>query len=160
NLEEFVGQSWPCVVIEANSERRNLVLSRRAMLEREQEEAKQQLLSQLEVGQEREGVVRNIRGFGAFGDLGGVDGMIHVSQMSWDRIKHPSEVLAMGQKVKVRIQKIDPQTGKISLAYRDLFESPWTKASMKYPVSSKVTGTVSKIMDFGAFVKLEPGIEG
>jgi small subunit ribosomal protein S1 len=134
------------------------VLSRRAVLEREQAEAKQQLLSQLNVGDVREGVVRNIRDFGAFVDLGGVDGMVHVSQMSWDRIKHPSEVLTVGQKVKVKIQKIDPETHKISLAYRDLFESPWTNASSKYPVTSK--GTVSKIMDFGAFVKLEPGIEG
>ncbi|HEY2761420.1 MAG TPA: S1 RNA-binding domain-containing protein, partial [Pirellulales bacterium] len=160
NFEEFVGQSWACVIIEANQERRNLVLSRRATLEREQAEAKQQLLSQLAVGDVREGVVRNIRDFGAFVDLGGIDGMIHVSQMSWDRVKHPSEVLTVGQKMKVKIQKIDPETHKISLAYRDLFESPWTNASSKYPVTSKVTGTVSKIMDFGAFVKLEPGIEG
>ena len=106
--------------------------------------------SQLEVGQTREGVVRNIRDFGAFVDLGGIDGMVHVSQMSWDRVKHPSEVLHVGQKVKVKIQKIDPETHKISLAYRDLFESPWTNATSKYPVTSKVTGTVSKLMDFGA----------
>jgi predicted RNA-binding protein with RPS1 domain len=160
NFEEFVGQSWPCVVVEASQERRNLVLSRRAILEREQAEAKQQLLSQLEVGQVREGTVRNIRDFGAFVDLGGIDGMVHVSQMSWDRVKHPSEVLTVGQKVKVKIQKIDPETHKISLAYRDLFENPWDKVPAKYPVTSRVTGTVSKIMDFGAFVKLEPGVEG
>jgi small subunit ribosomal protein S1 len=160
NFEEFVGQTWACVVVEANQERRNLVLSRRGVLEREQAEAKEQLLSQLQVGDVREGTVRNIRDFGAFVDLGGIDGMVHVSQMSWDRVKHPSEVLTLGQKIKVKIQKIDPETHKISLAYRDLFESPWTSAGMKYPVSSKVTGTVSKIMDFGAFVKLEPGIEG
>jgi len=114
----------------------------------------------MEVGQVREGIVRNIRDFGAFVDLGGIDGLVHVSQMSWDRVKHPSEVLAVGQKVKVRIQKIDADTHKISLAYRDLFENPWTNAASKYPVTSKVTGTVSKLMDFGAFVKLEPGIEG
>src|SRR5262245_60392419 len=160
NFEEFVGQSWPCVVVEANAERRNLVLSRRAILEREQAEAKEKLLSELEIGQVREGIVRNIRDFGAFVDLGGIDGLIHVSQMSWERVKHPSEVLTVGQKVKVRIQKIDPQTHKISLAYRDLFENPWDKVASKYPVTSKVTGKVSKIMDFGAFVKLEPGVEG
>ncbi|HEY2827938.1 MAG TPA: S1 RNA-binding domain-containing protein, partial [Pirellulales bacterium] len=108
NFEEFVGQSWACVVIEANQERRNLVLSRRAVLEREQAEAKEQLLTQLKVGDVREGVVRNIRDFGAFVDLGGIDGMVHVSQMSWDRVKHPSEVLTVGQKVQVKIQKIDP----------------------------------------------------
>lgn len=160
NLEEFVGQKWQCVVIEANAERRNLVLSRRAVLEREQAEAKQQLLAQLEVGQVREGVVRSLRDFGAFVDLGGIDGLVHVSQMSWDRVKHPSDVLTMGQRIKVKIQKIDPETGKISLAYRDLFESPWTGAAAKYPATAKVKGTVSKIMDFGAFVKLEPGVEG
>ncbi len=160
NLEEFVGQRWPCVVIEANPQRKNLVLSRRAMLEREQAAAKEQLLSQLEVGQTRDGTVRTIRDFGAFVDLGGIDGLIHVSQMSWERVKHPSEVLSVGQKVKVKIQKIDPQTHKISLAYRDLFESPWTNVASKYPVTSKVIGKVSKIMEFGAFVKLEPGVEG
>jgi small subunit ribosomal protein S1 len=160
NFEEFVGQTLPCVVVEANRDRRNLVLSRRAIVEREQAEAREKLLAEMEVGQTREGVVRNIRDFGAFVDLGGIDGMIHVSQMSWDRIKHPSEVLTLGQKVKVKIQKIDPDTHKISLAYRDLFESPWTTATSKYPVTSKVTGTVSRIMDFGAFVKLEPGVEG
>lgn len=160
NLEEFVGQRWQCVVIEANPQRRNLVLSRRGMLEREQAAAKEQLLSQLEVGQTREGIVRTLRDFGAFVDLGGIDGLIHVSQMSWERVKHPSEVLTVGQKVKVKIQKIDPETHKISLAYRDLFESPWTNVASKYPVTSKVTGKVSKIMEFGAFVKLEPGVEG
>ncbi|MCC7084685.1 MAG: S1 RNA-binding domain-containing protein [Pirellulales bacterium] len=160
NFEEFVGQNWPCVVVEANRERRNLVLSRRAVLEREQAEAKKQLLETLQVGDVREGIVRSVRDFGAFVDLGGVDGMIHVSQMSWDRVKHPSEVLEVGQKVKVKIHKIDPDTHKISLAYRDLFESPWTNAAAKYPVTAKVGGKVSKIMDFGAFVKLEPGVEG
>jgi predicted RNA-binding protein with RPS1 domain len=160
NFEEFVGQTWACVVVEANRDRRNLVLSRRGVLEREQAEAKEKLLAELEVGQEREGTVRNIRDFGAFVDIGGIDGLVHVSQMSWDRVKHPSEVLTVGQKVKVKIQKIDPDTGKISLAYRDLFESPWANALTKYPVTSKVTGKVSKLMDFGAFVKLEPGIEG
>ena len=160
NFEEFVGQSLQCVVVEANRDRKNLVLSHRAIMERDQAEAKEKILAELEVGQTREGTVRNIRDFGAFVDLGGIDGMIHVSQMSWDRVKHPSEVLTLGQKVKVKIQKIDPETNKISLAYRDLFESPWANAASKYPVTSKVTGTVSKIMDFGAFVKLEPGIEG
>jgi predicted RNA-binding protein with RPS1 domain len=160
NFEEFVGQRWQCVVVEANRERRNLVLSRRAILEREQAEAKQKLLTSLQVGDVREGTVRTLRDFGAFVDLGGIDGLIHVSQMSWDRVKHPSDVLQLGQKVKVKIQKIDPETHKISLAYRDLFENPWDKAASKYPVTSTVKGLVSKIMDFGAFVKLEPGIEG
>jgi small subunit ribosomal protein S1 len=160
NLEEFVGQKFPCVVTEANPERRNLVLSRRAVLEREQAEAKERLIAELAEGQEREGVVRNIRDFGAFVDLGGVDGMLHVSQLSWDRVKHPGDVLQLGQKIKVKIQKIDPDTNKISLSYRDTFENPWTSAATRYPVTARVKGTVSKIMDFGAFVRLEPGVEG
>ena len=160
NLEEFVGQKFPCVVTEANPDRRNLVLSRRAVLEREQAEAKQRLIAELAEGQEREGVVRNIRDFGAFVDLGGVDGMLHVSQLSWDRVKHPGDVLQLGQKIKVKIQKVDSATGKISLSYRDTFENPWTTATTRYPVTARVKGTVSKIMDFGAFVRLEPGVEG
>ncbi len=160
DLEEFVGQKFPCVVTEANPDRRNLVLSRRAVLEREQAEAKERLKAELAEGQEREGVVRNMRDFGAFVDLGGVDGMLHVSQLSWDRVKHPSDVLTLGQKIKVKIQKIDPATGKISLSYRDTFDNPWMTAPARYPVTARVKGTVSKIMDFGAFVRIEPGVEG
>lgn len=160
SLDEYIGQHLTCIVTEVNAERRRLVLSRRAVLEREKAEARQKLLDELEVGQVREGVVRSLRDFGAFVDLGGVDGLIHVSQMSWDRVKHPSDVLAVGQAVKVKVQRIDPETGKISLAYRDLSESPWSTAASRYQVKTKVSGTVSRIMEFGAFVKLEPGIEG
>jgi small subunit ribosomal protein S1 len=160
DLEQFVGQKFACIVTEANPERRNLVLSRRAVLERDQAEAKEKLKAELSEGQEREGVVRTIRDFGAFVDLGGIDGMLHISQLSWDRVKHPSDVLQLGQKIKVKIQKIDPANGKISLSYRDTFESPWATAPSRYPVTARVKGTVSKIMDFGAFVRLEPGVEG
>jgi small subunit ribosomal protein S1 len=160
DLSEFVGQKFACVVTEANPEKRNLVLSRRAILEREKAEAKENLLAQLEVGQTREGVVRSLQNFGAFVDLGGVDGLIHISQLSWDRVKHADEVLTLGQKVKVKIQKIDPATGKISLAFRDLSESPWKGAAQKYPARSTAKGTVSRIMEFGAFVRIEPGVEG
>ena len=159
-LEEFVGQSFPCLITEANPERRNLVISRRAVLEREQKEAREKLLAELEVGQIREGVVRNLKPFGAFVDLGGVDGLIHVSQLSWDRIDNPAEVLELGQKVKVRVEKIAQDTGKISLSYRDLMDNPWDHVEEKYEVGKSVTGQVSKLMDFGAFVRLEPGIEG
>jgi small subunit ribosomal protein S1 len=159
-LEEFVGQSFTCVVTEANPDRRNLVLSRRAMLERERAEAKQKLLETLAPGQIHEGVVRKLMDFGAFVDIGGVDGLLHISQLAWGRVKHPSEVLSEGQHLKVRVEKIDPESGKISLAYRDLMESPWTSAPVKYPQGSTVRGTVTKLMDFGAFVELEPGLEG
>ncbi|MGH7136403.1 MAG: 30S ribosomal protein S1, partial [Pirellulales bacterium] len=131
DLSQFVGESMTCVVTEANAERRNLVLSRRAVLEREKAEAKTKLMSELAVGQVREGVVRSLQDYGAFIDLGGVDGLLHVSQLSWQRVKHPSEVLQVGQAIKVMIRKIDPETGKISLAFRDLSENPWTTAPQK-----------------------------
>ncbi|NIL97340.1 MAG: S1 RNA-binding domain-containing protein [Planctomycetales bacterium] len=160
NLEEMVGQRFPCVVTEVKPERRNLVLSRRAVLERERTAAKQKLLEELEVGQTREGVVRRLQPFGAFVDLGGVDGLVHISQLSWDRISHPSEVLQEGQKIKVKISKIDPDTGKIGLAYRDTWENPWEKVPQKYKPKATVQGTITRLTDFGAFVRLEPGVEG
>ncbi len=160
DLAQFVGQKFPCVITEANPEKRNLVLSRRAVLEREKAEAKENLMRELEVGQTREGTVRSLQNFGAFVDLGGVDGLIHISQLSWDRIKHAEEILQLGQKVKVKIQKIDPQTGKIGLAFRDLSENPWANAARDFPSRSRVKGTVSRLMEFGAFVRLGPGVEG
>ncbi len=160
DLSQFVGQKFNCVVTQADPAKRNLVLSRRGILEREKAEAKANLMSQLEVGQVREGVVRSLQEFGAFVDLGGVDGLIHISQLSWDRLRHASEALELGQKVRVKVQKIDPATGKISLAFRDLAENPWSHAAQKYTARSRVEGTVSRLMEFGAFVRLEPGIEG
>lgn len=160
DLAPYVGEKLKCVVTEANPDKRNLVLSHRDMLERERAESKEKLKAELAVGQVREGTVRSLRDFGAFVDLGGIDGLIHVSQLSWQRVKHPSEVLKEGQAVKVVIRKIDEETGKISLSLRDLSESPWTNITEKYPITSIVRGVVSKIMDFGAFVQLEPGVEG
>jgi ribosomal protein S1 len=160
DLSEFVGQHFLCLVTEANPDRRNLVLSRRAILEREKAEAKQKLMESLRPGQIHEGVVRKLMAFGAFVDIGGVDGLLHVSQLAWGRVNHPSEVIAEGQKIKVRIEKINPDTGKISFAYRDLLENPWNTAGQKYPPNSIVKGRVVKLMDFGAFVELEPGVEG
>jgi small subunit ribosomal protein S1 len=160
DLASLVGEKWHCVITEAKPEKRNLVLSRRAYLERQREAARRQLLAELAPGQVREGVVRNIQAFGAFVDLGGVDGLVHISEISWQRVSHPSEVLEIGQPVKVRIKKIDPDTGKISLGLKELSESPWDRVADKYPVRSTARGKVSKIMEFGAFVELEPGVEG
>ncbi len=160
NPEEFVGQRLSCVITEANRRRKNLVLSHRAFMERERKELKEKLLAEIAPGQIRDGIVRSLQEFGAFVDLGGADGLIHVSQMSWERIAHPSEVLQVGQKVKVRVEKVNAETGKISLVYRDTTANPWNDAATKFPVGSKAKGTVSKLMQFGAFVKLTPGVEG
>lgn len=160
NPEELVGQRLACVVTEANRERRNLVLSHRAVMERQRNEQRDKMLAELAPGQLREGVVRSLKDFGAFVDLGGLDGLIHISQLSWDRVNHPSEVLEVGQKVKVRIEKFDKESGKVSLSYREVGENPWQNVESKYVVGARAKGTVSRLMDFGAFVKLEPGVEG
>jgi small subunit ribosomal protein S1 len=161
DLAEFVDQKFTCLVTEANPERRNLVLSRRAVLEREREEVRKALLESLKPGQIHEGVVRKLLDFGAFVELGhGVDGLLHISQLAWGRVEHPRDVLSEGQKIKVKIEKIDRATKKISLAYRDMLENPWTNAATKYTVNSMVRGTVTNLMEFGAFVELEPGVEG
>jgi small subunit ribosomal protein S1 len=160
NLEEWVGRTLPCVVVEAKRERRNLVLSHRAVLEREQREAKERFLAQLAPGQVYEGTVRKIMDFGAFVDIGGVDGLVHVSKLSWSRVNHPSDVLKEGDRVRVRVEKYDPETRKISLSMRDLAANPWDLAPHKYAVGDVVGGRVTRLMDFGAFVELEPGLEG
>jgi small subunit ribosomal protein S1 len=160
DFAQFVGQRLTCVVTEANPMRRNLVLSRRAILEREKEEAAKDFFNALQPGQVRQGVVRKLMDFGAFVDLGGVDGLLHVSQLSWGRVNHPSDVLTAGQSIQVKIEKVDRATGRISLSYRELLENPWSTAAAKYPPNSMVRGKVTKLMEFGAFVELEPGVEG
>jgi predicted RNA-binding protein with RPS1 domain len=160
NFGDYVGQKLVCVVTESNERRGNLVLSRRAVLEREKEESKRALMAELAPGQMREGIVRKIQDFGAFVDMGGIDGLIHISQLSWERVKHPSEVVTEGQKVRVRIEKIDPDTGKIGLSLKNPEEHPWAGIEQKFPLGSTVRGPVSRIAQFGAFVKLAPGVEG
>jgi small subunit ribosomal protein S1 len=161
DLAQFVGQHFSCLITDANPARKNLVLSRRAVLEREKEENKKIFFESLAPGQVYEGTVRKLMDFGAFVELGnGVDGLLHISQLSWGRIKHPSEVLQEGQVVRVRVEKIDRETGRIGLSYREMTENPWTSAASKYPHNATVRGKVTRLMEFGAFVELEPGIEG
>ena len=160
DTSEFVDKKLLCVVTESNARRGNLVLSHRAVLEREREEKRQEQLEKIQVGDETEGTVRSIKDFGAFVDLGGLDGLIHISKLSWERVKHPSEVLEEGQKVKVKIDKIDEATGKISLSYRDLLENPWNAAEADFSVGSIHKGIVTRTATFGCFVRLAPGVEG
>ena len=161
NLEEMIGQTLESLVTDIVPAARRLVLSRRAVIEKAAAEAKTKLLETLEVGTMLDGTVRSVRDFGAFVDIGeGVEGLVHVSQLSWDRVANPADVLQPGQRVRVVVKKIDRDTGKIGLSARDLVESPWQRAGEKYHVGATVRGVVSRIAQFGAFVKLEPGVEG
>ena len=161
NFEEMVGQTLDSLVTEIVPEARRLVLSRRAVIEKQAADAKTKLLETLEPGVEFDGIVRSVREFGAFVDIGnGVEGLIHVSELSWDRVANAADVLKAGEKVRVVVKKVDHETGKIGLSARDLIESPWKRAGDKYHVGATVKGVVSRIAQFGAFVKLEPGVEG
>jgi ribosomal protein S1 len=156
----FVNQRLRCLVAEADASERNLVVSRRALLEKEREENRDKLWKELAEGQVRQGVVRSIKDFGAFVDLGGVDGLLHVSEMSWNRVQDAHSLVQPGQSVKVVVLKIDHEQRKLSLGMKQLMASPWDAVSEKFHVGAIVNGRVSRLMDFGAFVELEPGIEG
>ena len=159
DLESFKDQKLQAVVMEVNADKRKLVVSRRAILERENEEKRKQLLEELAEGQVRDGVITKLMDFGAFCDLGGVEGLIHVSKVSWNHVKHPSEVLEVGQNVSVVVEKIG-DAGRISLSHRDTMEHPWKKVDEEFRVDEVVKGTVTRVADFGAFVRVGMGIEG
>jgi len=150
----------PFQILKMDKRRGNIVVSRRAILEEARAEQRHEIVNQLNEGEVREGVVKNITDYGAFVDLGGVDGLLHVTDMSWRRVNHPSQVLAIGQTVKVQIIKINPETQRISLGMKQLEADPWEGVAAKYPVGAKFTGRVTNITDYGAFVELEAGIEG
>ena len=160
DFEAYHGQKLSAIVMEINPDKRKFVLSHRAVLDREQQEKREKLLEELEVGQIREGVVVKLMDFGAFIDLGGLEGLAHISKLSWSRIKHPSEVLKEGDKVKVKVEKLDEETKKMSLSYRDTLEDPWQSLGDQFSADDIVTGTVTRVADFGAFVKIAPAIEG
>jgi small subunit ribosomal protein S1 len=160
NLEPFVGQKLRVKIIEVKPQKRNLVVSRRAYLEIEREEAEKELWAKLEVGQDYTGTVKTIKPYGAFVDIGGVDGFLHIGDISWSRINHPSEVLQEGQQVDLKVISLDPEKKKIGLSLRQMAQNPWTDIENKYPIGSTVHGTVTRTTNFGAFVQLEPGVEG
>ncbi len=160
DLEPFVGQKLRVEVIEANPKKRNLVVSRRAYLMIERKELEEKFWQTLDVGQTYTGRVKTIKDYGAFVDLGGTDGFLHIGEMSWHRIKHPSEVVKEGQTVDVKVLSLDRDKKKIGLGMKQLAQNPWSTAADRYPANSAVTGKVTRIADFGAFVELEPGLEG
>ncbi|HEU4801239.1 MAG TPA: 30S ribosomal protein S1 [Gemmatimonadales bacterium] len=160
NIDELLGQTYEFKIIKLNKRRRNIVVSRRVILENERAHKREHLMKELETGQVRKGVVKNITDFGAFIDLGGVDGLLHITDMSYGRVSHPSEMVAIGQEVEVKILDIDWQRERISLGMKQLQDYPWKDVAAKYPVGTRVQGKVVSITNYGAFVELEPGIEG
>src|SRR5271154_1799118 len=156
----LMGREQPFAILKMDRPRGNIVVSRRAILEEARAEQRTELVSQLVEGEVREGVVKNITDYGAFVDLGGIDGLLHVTDMSWKRVSHPSQVLAVGDTVKVQIVKINPDTQRISLGMKQLQSDPWDGVEAKYPVGAKFTGRITNITDYGAFVELEAGVEG
>ena len=160
NLDKFIGTTDRFEVVKFNRARGNVVVSRRTLLEKERDTLKQEVLKVLEEGVILEGTVKNITGYGAFVDLGGIDGILHISDMSWGRIAHPSEILHVGDKVKVVVLKFDSEKERISLGLKQLTPDPWHTVAEKYPVGTRVEGKVISLMDYGAFIELESGIEG
>ncbi len=160
SLDKLIGKKFRFQILKLNRAKGNIVVSRRAVLEKEREEAKKELLSHLQEGQVVEGIVKNITDYGAFVDLGGVDGLIHITDISWGRIGHPSEVLQVGAKINVLILRYDEESQKISLGLKQLSNDPWDHVKEKYTPGTRVRGKVVNITDYGAFIELESGVEG
>jgi small subunit ribosomal protein S1 len=160
DVNPLMNVTQPFVILKMDRRRGNIVVSRRTVLEETRAGQRQELVSNLEEGQVIDGVVKNITDYGAFVDLGGIDGLLHVTDIAWRRVNHPSEVLTVGQTVKVKIVKINQETHRISLGMKQLLDDPWSGIAAKYTLQSKFTGRVTNITDYGAFVELEPGIEG
>ncbi len=160
DIGDYCGRAIQCLVLKIDEARRNIVVSRRALIEQERAERKKQLMETLETGQVRRGIVKNIADFGAFVDLGGIDGLLHITDMSWARIGHPSEMVQIDQEVEVQVLHIDRDREKIALGMKQRTASPWAKVADKYPVDTVCMGSVVNVMSYGAFVKLEDGVEG
>jgi len=160
DFDALIGQTLELKIIKINKNRRNIVVSRRSVLEVQRDGMREALLKEIEPGQVREGVVKNITDFGVFIDLGGVDGLLHITDMSWGRINHPSEISKLGQEIKVKILDFDKNSGRISLGLKQLTPYPWENVEEKYPVNSRLKGRVVSITDYGAFIELERGVEG
>jgi small subunit ribosomal protein S1 len=160
DIADYIGKTIECKIVIIDEARRNIVVSRRKLIEDQREEMKKKLLMEIEPGQIRKGVVKNIAQFGAFVDLGGIDGLLHVTDMAWSRVASPEEVVKIDQQLEVYIIKVDKEKEKIALGLKQKTPSPWADVETKYPVGSRVTGEVVNVMGYGAFVKLEPGVEG
>jgi small subunit ribosomal protein S1 len=160
NLDEMVGKDFEFKILKYNRKRSNIVLSRRVLLEEEREEKRTKTLSSIHEGKVVAGIVKNLTEYGVFVDLGGVDGLLHITDISWGRVKHPSELFSVGDEINVKILSLDLERERVSLGMKQLTEDPWASAVEKYPVGSRISGKVVSLTDYGAFVELEEGIEG
>lgn len=160
DIGPLMHQPQPFQILKMDRRRGNIVVSRRSVLEETRAEQRSEIVAKLEENQVIEGVVKNITDYGAFIDLGGIDGLLHVTDMAWRRVNHPSEILSVGDTVKVQIVRINPETQRISLGMKQLEADPWDSIDVRYPVGSRFTGVVTNIADYGAFVELEQGVEG
>ncbi|MFO7752476.1 MAG: 30S ribosomal protein S1 [Desulfobacteraceae bacterium] len=160
NMDEMVGRTYEFKILKYNRKRNNIVLSRRAILESERKALRSETLEQIEKDKVMEGVIKNITEYGIFVDLGGVDGLLHITDISWGRVKHPSELFSVGDKINVKILSYDLEKERVSLGMKQLTPDPWTTAEEKYPVGSRITGKVVSLTDYGAFIELEEGVEG
>lgn len=160
NLDKVIGETFSFKIIKLNKRRGNIVLSRRVLLEKERESMRSGTLENLVEDQVIEGVVKNLTDYGAFIDLGGIDGLLHITDMSWGRVKHPSDILAVGDKINVKVLKFDREKERVSLGLKQISPDPWLDVETKYPVETKVTGKVVSLTDYGAFIELEEGVEG
>ena len=160
DISRFIGREVECVILKIDVEGRNIVVSRRKLIEEERRSSKEKIMAEIEVGQLRKGVVKNISDFGVFVDLGGVDGLLHISDLSWGRISHPSEVVRLDEDIECVVIGVDKENEKISLGLKQKTPSPWENVENRYPIGAKVKGTVVSVMNYGAFVRLEEGIEG
>jgi small subunit ribosomal protein S1 len=160
DIGDYIGRVVQCEVLKIDKDRRNIVVSRRSLIERQRQEDREQLLRELEVNQTRKGVVKNIAEFGAFVDLGGIDGLLHITDMAWKRVRHPSEVVNVGDELEVRVLRFDRERNRVSLGLKQLGEDPWTDLARRYPVSTRLFGRVTNITDYGCFVEIEDGVEG
>jgi len=160
DISRFIGKEVDCKILKIDIEGRNIVISRRKLIEEERRSSKEKILSEIEVGQLRKGIVKNIADFGVFVDLGGLDGLLHISDLSWGRISHPSEIVELDQEIECVVVGVDKEHEKISLGFKQKTSSPWEDVEHRYPIGAKVKGKVVNVMSYGVFVRLEDGIEG
>jgi len=160
NLDQYLGQTFDLKIVKINKERRNIVVSRRELIESQRQQKRQQILNEVKIGSVRKGIVKNITDYGAFIDLDGLDGLLHITDMTWGRISHPNEVLKVGEEIEVMVTEIDHDKERVSLGIKQLHENPWDQIEKRYPVGSKIHGKVVNLVPYGAFIELEEGVEG